>query len=155
MATLGMHRDFLLEFAALEKPVQKRVFEVFEKFAAATHAGLHLEKLTHQKDPRLRTIRITDFWRGVVLKAESGGSYLLLKVLPHDKANDWAAKHRASVNEATQGIEIRNDVALERATAGLRALAARNRPVCSPPPSIRTRCCAVSVWTRRSCRSSG
>ncbi|MFF0783143.1 UvrD-helicase domain-containing protein [Streptomyces sp. NPDC003720] len=124
MATLGMHRDFLMEFAALEKPVQKRVFEVFEKFAAATHAGLHLEKLTHQKDPRLRTIRITDFWRGVVLKAESGGSYLLLKVLPHDKANDWAAKHRASVNEATQGIEIRNDVALERATAGLRALAA-------------------------------
>ncbi|WP_432198788.1 UvrD-helicase domain-containing protein [Streptomyces sp. bgisy027] len=124
MATLGMHRDFLLEFAALEKPVQKRVFEVFEKFAAATHAGLHLEKLTHQKDPRLRTIRITDFWRGVVLKAETGGSYLLLKVLPHDKANDWAAKHRASVNDATQGIEIRNDVALERATAGLRALAA-------------------------------
>lgn len=124
MATLGMHRDFLMEFAALEKSVQKRVFEVFEKFAAATHAGLHLEKLTHQKDPRLRTIRITDFWRGVVLKAESGGSYLLLKVLPHDKANDWAAKHRASVNEATQGIEIRNDVALERATAGLRALAA-------------------------------
>ena len=54
MATLGMHRDFLMEFAALEKPVQKRVFEVFEKFAAATHAGLHLEKLTHQKDPRLR-----------------------------------------------------------------------------------------------------
>ncbi|MGY3204661.1 UvrD-helicase domain-containing protein [Streptomyces sp. TE5632] len=124
MATLGMHRDFLMEFAALEKPVQKRVFEVFEKFAAATHAGLHLEKLTHQKDPRLRTIRITGFWRGVVLKAESGDSYLLLKVLPHDKANDWATKHRASVNEATQGIEIRNDVALERATAGLRALAA-------------------------------
>jgi superfamily I DNA/RNA helicase len=118
-----MHRDFLMEFAALEKPVQKRVFEVFEKFATATHAGLHLEKLTHQKDPQLRTIRINDFWRGVVLKAESGDSYLLLKVLPHDKANDWAAKHRASVNEATQGIEIRNDVALERATAGLRALA--------------------------------
>jgi superfamily I DNA/RNA helicase len=123
MATLGMHRDFLLEFAALEKPVQKRVYEVFEKFAGSTHAGLHLEKLTHQKDPRLRTIRINDFWRGVVLKSESGASYLLLKVLPHDKANDWAAKHRASVNEATQGIEIRNDVALERATAGLRALA--------------------------------
>ncbi len=82
MATLGMHRDFLLEFAVLEKPVQKRVFEVFEKFAAATHAGLHLEKLTHQRDPRLRTIRITDFWRGVVLKAETGSSYLLLKVLP-------------------------------------------------------------------------
>ncbi|SFD73287.1 UvrD-helicase domain-containing protein [Streptomyces aidingensis] len=124
MATLGMHRDFLMEFAGLEKSVQKRVFEVFEKFTAATHTGLHLEKLTNQRDPRLRTIRINDFWRGVVLKAETGDSYLLLKVLPHNKANDWAAKHRASVNEATQGIEIRNDIALERATAGLRARAA-------------------------------
>ncbi|MFJ4097331.1 UvrD-helicase domain-containing protein [Kitasatospora sp. NPDC089913] len=123
MATLGMHRDFLLEFAALEKPVQRRVSEAFEKFASATHTGAHLEKLTNQRDPRIRTIRITDFWRGVVLKAEEGDVYLLLKVLPHDKANDWACKHRASVNAATQGVEIRNDVALEHATESLRAVA--------------------------------
>ncbi|MER7845136.1 UvrD-helicase domain-containing protein [Kitasatospora sp. NPDC096077] len=124
MATLGMHRDFLLEFAALEKSVQRRVFEVFEKFTEATHTGAHLEKLTNQRDPRIRTIRITDFWRGVVLKADQGNGYMLLKVLPHDKANDWACKHRASVNAATQGIEIRNDVALERVTQSLRVLAA-------------------------------
>ncbi|MCC0574190.1 UvrD-helicase domain-containing protein [Streptomyces californicus] len=119
MARLGIHRDFLMEFAGLEKHVQKRVFEVFEKFAAATHAGLHLEKLTHQRDPRLRTIRITDFWRGVILKSDQGDGYLLLKVLPHDKANHWAANHRASVNAASQGIEMRDDVALERATTEL------------------------------------
>ncbi|MFI5647241.1 UvrD-helicase domain-containing protein [Kitasatospora sp. NPDC051705] len=123
MATLGMHRDFLLEFTALEKPVQRRVFEAFEKFTGATHAGLHLEKLAHQRDPRIRTIRITAFWRGVVLKEDEGDGYLLLKVLPHDKANDWACKHRGSVNTATQGIEIRNDVALERATESLKAAA--------------------------------
>lgn len=122
MARLGIHRDFLMEFAGLEKHVQKRVFEVFEKFAAATHAGLHLEKLTHQRDPRLRTIRITGFWRGVVLKSDQGDGYLLLKVLPHDKANHWAANHRASVNAASQGIEIRDDVALERATTELWAV---------------------------------
>nr|WP_241853014.1 UvrD-helicase domain-containing protein [Streptomyces sp. CB02056] len=124
VATLGMHRDFLMEFAALEKPVQRRVFETFEKFTEATHTGVHLEKLTNQRDPRIRTIRITDFWRGVVLKADRGDGYLLLKVLPHDKANDWAVKHRASVNAATQGVEIRNDVALERASRSLKALAA-------------------------------
>ncbi|MGW4051426.1 UvrD-helicase domain-containing protein [Streptomyces sp. NPDC004779] len=125
MAQLGMHRDFLLEFVTLEKQVQRRVAEVFEKFAAATHAGLHLEKLTNQRDPNIRTIRITDFWRGVVLKPKKGDTYLLLKVLPHDKANDWATHHRSSVNDASQGIEIRNDVALERATTELRTLAGR------------------------------
>lgn len=45
MATLGIHKDFLLEFARLEKTVQKRVHEVFDKFREHRHAGLHLEKL--------------------------------------------------------------------------------------------------------------
>ncbi|KUL47644.1 hypothetical protein ADL28_32075 [Streptomyces violaceusniger] len=123
MATLGIHKDFLLEFARLEKPVQKRVHEVFDKFQEHRHAGLHLEKLEKARDPRIRTIRINSFMRGVVLAPESGDSFLLLKVMPHDDAIAWAVKHRATVNSATRGIELRNDVALERATAGVRQLA--------------------------------
>ncbi|EST38697.1 hypothetical protein N566_05950 [Streptomycetaceae bacterium MP113-05] len=123
MANLGIHKDFLMEFAKLEKPVQKRVQEVFDKFREHRHAGLHLEKLANARDPRIRTIRINQFMRGVVLAPESGDSFLLLKVLPHDDAIAWAGKHRATVNSATQGIELRNDVALERATAGVRQLA--------------------------------
>jgi hypothetical protein len=123
MATLGIHRDFLMEFARLEKPVQKRVQEVFDKFAEHRHAGLHFEKLEKARDPRIRTIRITSFMRGVLLAPESGDSFLLLKVMPHDDAIAWAVKHRATFNSATQGIELRNDVALERATAGAQELA--------------------------------
>ncbi|MGW0419137.1 UvrD-helicase domain-containing protein [Streptomyces sp. NPDC003015] len=122
MATLGIHKDFLMEFAKLEKPVQKRVHEVFDKFQEHRHAGLHLEKIEKARDPRIRTIRINQFMRGVVLAPESGDSFLLLKVMPHDDAIAWAVKHRATVNSATQGIELRNDVALERATAGVRGL---------------------------------
>ncbi|MFI0978892.1 UvrD-helicase domain-containing protein [Streptomyces sp. NPDC021093] len=123
MAKLGIHKDFLMEFAKLEKPVQKRVHEVFDKFHEHRHAGLHLEKLEKARDPRIRTIRINSFMRGVVLAPESGDSFLLLKVMPHDDAIAWAVKHRATVNSATKGIELRNDVALERATAGVRRLA--------------------------------
>ncbi|WP_327730008.1 AAA family ATPase [Streptomyces sp. NBC_00487] len=122
MATLGIHKDFLMEFAKLEKPVQKRVHEVFDKFREHRHAGLHLEKIEKARDPRIRTIRISQFMRGVVLAPESGDSFLLLKVMPHDDAIAWAVKHRATVNSATQGIELRDDVALERATAGVRGL---------------------------------
>ncbi|MFJ4341054.1 UvrD-helicase domain-containing protein [Streptomyces sp. NPDC088915] len=122
MATLGIHKDFLLEFAKLEKPVQKRVHEVFDKFREHRHAGLHLEKLEKSRDPRIRTIRINQFMRGVVLAPEVGDSFLLLKVMPHDDAIAWAVKHRATVNSATHGIELRDDVALERVTAGIDAL---------------------------------
>ncbi|MFE2551762.1 UvrD-helicase domain-containing protein [Streptomyces sp. NPDC059355] len=120
MATLGIHKDFLLEFAKLEKPVQKRVYESFDKFREHQHAGLHLEKLENPRDPRIRTIRITKFMRGVVLAPDSGDSYLLLKVMAHDDAIAWALSHRATVNSATQGIELRDDVALERAAVHAR-----------------------------------
>ncbi|WP_030902867.1 UvrD-helicase domain-containing protein [Streptomyces sp. NRRL F-5126] len=123
MATLGIHKDFLLEFAKLEKPVQKRVHEIFDKFRAHQHAGLHLEKPANPRDPRIRTIRVSKFMRGVVLAPESGSSFLLLKVMPHDEAIAWALSHRASVNSATQGIELRDDIALERAVADARVAA--------------------------------
>lgn len=117
MATLGIHKDFLLEFAKLEKPVQKRVHEVFDKFREHRHAGLHLEKLENPRDSRIRTIRVSKFMRGVVLAPDSGDSFLLLKVMAHDDAIAWALSHRATVNSATQGIELRDDIALEQAAA--------------------------------------
>ncbi|MFB6822269.1 UvrD-helicase domain-containing protein [Streptomyces virginiae] len=120
MATLGIHKDFLLEFARLEKTVQKRVHEVFDKFREHRHAGLHLEKLENPRDPRIRTLRVNKFMRGVVLAPESGDSFLLLKVMAHDDAIAWALSHRATVNSATQGIELRDDIALERAAADVR-----------------------------------
>ncbi|MFB6511682.1 hypothetical protein ACFCW4_26115 [Streptomyces virginiae] len=115
MATLGIHKDLLLEFAKLEKPVQKRVHEVFDKFREHRHAGLHLEKLENPRDSRILTIRVSKFMRGVVLAPDSGDSFLLLKVMAHDDAIAWALSHRATVNSATQGIELRDDIALERA----------------------------------------
>ena len=48
------------------------------KFAEHTHAGVHLEKLQHSKDDRIRTIRIDSFWRGVVLAPESGDTFCLI-----------------------------------------------------------------------------
>jgi superfamily I DNA/RNA helicase len=123
MPTLGFHREFIKEFAGLERHVQRRVVDALDKFEHTSAAGGHLEKLSHGRDPRLKTLRIDKFYRGVVLAPEAGSSFLLLKVLPHDDAIDWALTHRASLNAATQGIEIRNDLALERLTDGLRETA--------------------------------
>lgn len=113
MPRLGIHRDFLQDFAKLESPVQKRVCDAFGKFDHATHTGLHLEKVNNARDPRFRTIRIDDFWRGVVLAPDSGDIWTLLKVLPHDDAYTWAQRRRASVNSATGAIEIRDVVAID------------------------------------------
>ncbi|MEV0419112.1 UvrD-helicase domain-containing protein [Streptosporangium canum] len=113
MPKLGIDKDFLRDFGKLERSVQDRVAEVFAKFEQATHAGLHLEKPNNARDPRFRTIRIDKFWRGVVLAPETGDSFTLLKVLPHDDAYTWAERRRASVNTATGRIEIRDGVAID------------------------------------------
>ncbi|WP_261555894.1 UvrD-helicase domain-containing protein [Frankia tisae] len=113
MARLGIDKEFLLGFAALEKQVQNRVLDVFAKFEAATHAGLHLEKIGNAGDNRFRSIRIDKFWRGVVLEPEKGDTYTLLKVLPHDDAYAWAQRRRVSINAATGRIEIRDVVAID------------------------------------------
>ncbi|TDO30033.1 UvrD-like helicase family protein [Kribbella sp. VKM Ac-2527] len=113
MPRLGIDRDFLRDYARLDRKLQDRVHEVFAKFEAATHAGIHLEKIANAKDDRFRSIRIDQFWRGVVLAPESGDTFTLLKVLPHDDAYTWAQRRQASVNAATGRIEIRDVAAID------------------------------------------
>jgi len=114
MARLAIDKDFLNDYSKLEKTVQSSVMAAFEKFASHTHAGLHLEKLSQSRDGRLRTIRIDQFWRGVVLAPDSGDTYYLLKVLPHDKAIEYAASRKLSVNQALGVVEVRNEAAIEQ-----------------------------------------
>ncbi|GAA4188086.1 ATP-dependent helicase [Streptosporangium oxazolinicum] len=125
MAKLGIDKDFLRDYGKLERSVQERVAEVFAKFEQATHAGLHLEKPNNARDPRFRTIRIDKFWRGVVLAPETGDSFTLLKVLPHDDAYTWAQRRKASVNTATGRIEIRDGAAIDATLPELARMADR------------------------------
>lgn len=124
MATLAIDKGFLLDLGKLEKTVQDRVADVFEKFETGTHAGIHLEKLKNPRNARYRSIRIDQFWRGIVLAPQSGDTYTLLKVLPHDDAYVWAQRRDVSVNRATGGIEIRDETAIDDSMPELAQLAA-------------------------------
>ncbi|XTZ13182.1 UvrD-helicase domain-containing protein [Micromonospora echinospora] len=119
MPRLGVAKEFLADYAGLQKPVRKAVDAAIEKFTQHTHAGLHLEKLTNPKDPRIRTIRINQFWRGVVLAPDHGDEYLLLTVLPHDDAYAYAGSRLFTVNQALGVLEVRNQTALEGITPAL------------------------------------
>ncbi len=129
MARLGVYRDFFRHFLRLEKSVQDQVIEVFSKFQEATHAGLHLEPVANARDPRMRTIRITLFWRGVVLAPDKGDLYVLLNVLPHDEAYEWAKRRHITVNAATGVIELRDLVTLEEQTASAAAFSDTSTPL--------------------------
>ncbi|WP_214406990.1 UvrD-helicase domain-containing protein [Pseudonocardia lacus] len=113
MPQLAVGVDFLAEFAKLQPPVRRQTVEALTKFSEHTHAGLHLEKLANMRDERVRTIRITDYWRGVVLAPASGDRYVLLRVMGHDEAVEWAQRRVFSVNEVSGVLEVRDVAAIE------------------------------------------
>ncbi|MGI5122307.1 UvrD-helicase domain-containing protein [Marinactinospora thermotolerans] len=134
MPRLAFAQSFWDGYDALEKPVRAGVRKAMAKFQAMTVAelnadkGLHLESVENARDRRIRTIRITDFWRGVVLAPDDGSDvFLLVNVLPHDDAYAWAAKRLYSANTATRALEVRNAVALDELTP-LYETAARTAP---------------------------
>ncbi|MGW1978436.1 UvrD-helicase domain-containing protein [Streptomyces sp. NPDC001889] len=131
MPQLAFANTFWEKYEQLEKPVRAGVRKAMVKFQSLTVAelhsdkGLHLESVEQARDPRMRTIRITDFWRGVVLAPDDGGdTFLLVNVVQHDKAYEWAAKRIYTVNTATRGLELRNVVAIEQLTPVLEQAAA-------------------------------
>ncbi|WP_395108875.1 UvrD-helicase domain-containing protein [Actinomadura sp. SCN-SB] len=114
MARLAVARSFMPEYARLEPKVRKGVEAAFAKFAEHSHAGLHLEKINGALDPRIRTIRIDQYWRGVVLAPERGDVYCLLSVLGHDEAITYAKSRKFTVNQAIGVLEVRDQEALDR-----------------------------------------
>lgn len=129
MPRLAFDIGFCNQLPKLQGPVRQGVFDVWEKFEQLTlkelfrDPGLKLESLTGAKDKQIRTIRIARDTRGVVLAPESGDTYVLLRVLPHDKANSWAVKQKASINSATRAVEIRDMATLDQLAPAYESIA--------------------------------
>ncbi|MFI8307200.1 UvrD-helicase domain-containing protein [Streptomyces sp. NPDC085927] len=131
MPQLAFANSFWESYDVLEKPVKAGVRKAMRKFQQLTvpelqaDKGLHLESVEKARDTRMRTIRINDFWRGVVLAPDDGSDvFLLVNVVRHDDAYTWAAKRLYTTNSATRALEVRNVVAIEQLTPQLEKAAA-------------------------------
>ncbi|MFD7711357.1 UvrD-helicase domain-containing protein [Streptomyces sp. NPDC059786] len=122
MPQLAFDIAFFAELHKLQPTVRKSVIDAWEKFNQLTldqlfkDQGLKLESLTNAKDQQIRTIRIDQFWRGVVLAPSTGETFVLLRVMQHDKAIAWAKKQKSSINEVTRAVEIRDAATLDEIT---------------------------------------
>lgn len=128
MASLGFAQSFFKRLPDLPKEVQKRIPELLGRFQESTIAGLHLEKPHAIADDRGRTIRVTKFWRGVVMAPVEGDHYILFDVLEHDKAYAWLANHTFAINSATREVEIVDLAAVRKASLSLPPAVGNPRP---------------------------
>lgn len=106
---VAISNDFLKSFSDIPKRQQAKVREFFEKFRVnPTSPSINYEKIQMAKDENVRSVRIDQDYRGIILKPASGNVYMLLWVDHHDKAYAWAKNRIFPINTATGGIQVVN-----------------------------------------------
>ena len=107
MPTVAISDGFLDAFAALPKAQQRKVREFTEKFRRnPTAASINYEKIHCAKDKRVRTVRIGNDYRAVILHPEAGDTHVLVWVDHHDEAMEWTRNRTFDINPNTGAIQI-------------------------------------------------
>lgn len=116
MAQLMLHREVLKNFGKLPSKVQKKVYELIRKFEEdSTQASIHLEPLVPMvKDKKVRSARLGDDYRAIVIAPEQGDTYLLMYVDHHDEAYRWCANKQFEAHGALGTLQVFDVEAVEK-----------------------------------------
>lgn len=99
--------DFLWSFAAVAKDRQQAAIKFLAQFRKnPMSSGINYEKIQSAADPNMRSVRIDQNYRGIVLKPDTGNVYCLLWIDKHDDAYAWAQTHKVSINPEIGNIQI-------------------------------------------------
>ena len=104
---MAMSSDFLDAFARLPRPQQRGVRTLISRFNAdSTASGLNYERIHGARDAAMRSLRIDQGYRAIVLKPEKGDVHMLLWADRHDAAYTWAARHECRINAETGALQV-------------------------------------------------
>ncbi|MCC7334631.1 MAG: UvrD-helicase domain-containing protein [Pirellulaceae bacterium] len=121
MTQLAITAEFLESLAKLPKRLQKKVREFTRKFADNSHSSaINYEKIHNVLDQRVRTVRIDQQYRAIVLHPNEGDVYVMLWVDNHDEAMAWASAKRFDVNPETHAFQIYDPAAVDEVSRTIR-----------------------------------
>jgi hypothetical protein len=107
MPTVAISAEFLDAFARIPRAQQKKLREFTEKFKADPKSpAINYEKIHAAKDTKVRTVRIDQKYRAVVLHPEHGEVFVLVWVDNHDEAMNWARERSFEINPRTGALQI-------------------------------------------------
>lgn len=105
--TVAISSDFLDAFAKLPRKEQQKTSSFLTKLRNdPTAPGINYEKIESSADAKIYSVRIDDAYRGIVVREQDTGVYLLLWVDHHDEAYDWARRKRCAVNPKTGTLQV-------------------------------------------------
>ncbi len=104
---VALGSDFLTAYSRLPQSQQKKTREFCDKFMQNPAApGTNFECINGARDANLRSVRIDQNYRGIVLQPERGDVYVLLWVDKHDDAYTWAKNRICQVNPDTGALQL-------------------------------------------------
>lgn len=104
---VAISQDFLTAIVRLPRAQQKKVNQFVSKFRNDPLAtGINYEKINDAANSDMRSVRIDQAYRGIVLKPKQGNVYILLWVDHHDEAYDWARRHQCKIHPKTGAIQL-------------------------------------------------
>jgi mRNA-degrading endonuclease RelE of RelBE toxin-antitoxin system len=116
MSQLMMHRTVLKDFGRLPAKVQKKVYELIRKFDEdSTQSSIHLEHVNGACDAKVRSARVGDDYRAIVIAPEAGDMFLLMHVDHHDEAYAWVRNKRFEAHRSLGTLQVFDVVEAEAA----------------------------------------
>jgi len=102
-----MGSEFLDGYAHIPVAQQKKVREFLKKFRDdPTSNAINYESLKGHRNSHVRTVRIDQKYRAVVLHPDEGNVYVLMWVDRHDEAMEWAKRRTFEVNPRTGALQV-------------------------------------------------
>ncbi len=98
-AQVAFCKDFMEAYSSLPKSQQKKVREFTEKFQRdPTQPGINFERVEGAIDDKVRSVRIDQAYRAIVVHPPRGDVFLCAWVDHHDAAYRWVRNKRFEVN---------------------------------------------------------
>ncbi|HHV30357.1 3'-5' exonuclease [Acetivibrio mesophilus] len=104
---IAITRSYLRALGNLPKSVQKKAHNFFEKFRENPEAeSINYEKINAMRDDKVRTVRIDQKYRAIVLHPPEGNLYLFVHIDNHDEAMNWAKNKVFDVNHYSSALQV-------------------------------------------------
>lgn len=106
-AQVAFSKDFLESYSRLPKKIQKKVREFSAKFQKdPTQPGLNFEKIKTARDPKVRSVRIDQSYRAIVIQPPKEDVFLCVWVDNHDEAYRWVETRSFEVNPKSGTFQV-------------------------------------------------
>ncbi|MEL0616490.1 UvrD-helicase domain-containing protein [Cobetia marina] len=105
--TIALAQEFLGALSNIPRAKQNKVQDLIGKFRSTPRSsGINYEIIRDARDKNMRSVRVDQEYRAIVLKPEKGNVYVFMWVDKHDDAYDWARRHEASINPRTGSLQV-------------------------------------------------